>query len=67
MNVVREGNVLMLKSNNNNYTLYPLSGTEFFSKERDLLFEFVKDAAGKPLKMIVKEHGAMADELVFEK
>ena len=67
MNVVREGDVLILKSNNNNYTIYPLSGTEFFSKERDLVFEFVKDAHDKPVKMIVKEHGAVADELVFQK
>jgi hypothetical protein len=44
-----------------------LSDTLFFTKERDLTFQFVKDAAGKPLKMIVNEHGAKADELFFEK
>ena len=67
MTVTRENKVLLLKGGNNTYTLYPLSGTSFFSKERDLIFEFVKDAAGKPVKMIVKEHGAKADELMFEK
>ncbi|SRR5258706_10909921 len=67
MTVIRENKVLVLKGGNNSYTLYPQSATSFFSKERDLVFEFVKDATGKPLKMIVKEHGAMADELVFEK
>ena len=67
MTVIRENKVLILKGGNNSYTLYPLSATSFFSKERDLVFEFVKDAAGKPLKMIVKEHGAVADELMFEK
>ena len=67
MTVTRENKVLLLKGGNNTYTLYPLSGTSFFSKERDLIFEFVKDVAGKPVKMIVKEHGAKADELIFEK
>ena len=67
MTVARENKVLLLKGGNNTFTLYPLSATSFFTKERDLVFEFVKDAAGKPVKMIVKEHGAVADELMFEK
>ncbi len=28
---------------------------------------FAKDATGKPLKMIVKDPGVVADELMFEK
>lgn len=67
MTIVRENKVLLLTGGNNRFILYPQSAISFFSKERDLVFEFVKDAAGKPLKMIVKEHGAAADELVFEK
>jgi hypothetical protein len=67
MSLAREGNVLILKTDKNNFTLYPQSATAFFTKERDLVFEFVKDANNKPVKMIVKEHGAVADELVFEK
>jgi hypothetical protein len=67
MNLVREGSVLILKAGKNNYTLYPQSATIFFTKERDLVFEFVKDANDKPVKMIVKEHGAVADELIFQK
>ena len=67
MTVTRENKVLILKAGNQSYTVYPQSATSFFTKERDLLFEFVKDAAGKPLKIIVKEHGTVADELVFEK
>ena len=39
----------------------------FLQKSVTLAFQFVKDATGKPLKMIVKERGAVADELVFEK
>ena len=67
MTIMRENKVLILKGGNNSYTVYPLSNTLFFTKERDLTFQFVKDAAGKPVKMIVNEHGAKADELMFVK
>jgi hypothetical protein len=67
MSVTRNNNILLLKGGNNTYTLYPLSATSFFTKDRDLVFEFIKDAAGKPVKMVVKERGAQADELIFEK
>ena len=67
MTVVRENKVLILKGGGQSYTLYPATDNSFFTKERDLVFEFVKDAAGKPTKMIVKEHGAVTDELLFEK
>lgn len=67
MSITRDNKVLILKGGNNIFKLYPLSDTLFFTKERDLTFQFVKDAAGKPLKMIVNEHGAKADELLFEK
>ena len=67
MSVEKGDKVLLLKGGNNTYTLYSLSPTSFSTKDRDLLFEFVKDANDKPVKMIVKEHGAVADELMFEK
>jgi uncharacterized protein DUF4440 len=46
--------------------LYPESTTRFFSKERDLIFEFTKDTTTGHQKMIVREHGAIAEELVKE-
>ena len=67
MTITRDNKVLILKGGNNNYKLYPLSDTLFFTKERDLTFQFVKDAAGEPLKIVVNEHGAKADELMFQK
>ena len=67
MTVMREDKVLILKGGGNSFTLYPMTGTSFFTKDRDLVFEFVKDSTGKPLKLRVKERGAVADELVFEK
>lgn len=67
MSITRENKVLILKGGNNSYTLYPQTDISFFTKERDLVFEILKDARGKPLKMSVKEHGTLADELLFEK
>lgn len=67
MTAVRKDKALILQGGGNTYTLYPLSSTSFFTKERDLIFEFVKDAAGKPIKMIVKGRGTVADELKFER
>ena len=49
----------------NSYILYPQSATSFFTKDRNLVFDFVLDVAGKPVKMVVKENGAVADELMF--
>lgn len=67
MTVLRKDKVLVMKDDKSSYTLYPQSATLFFSKERDLEFEFVKNASGKPAKIIVKEHGAVVDELQFDK
>jgi hypothetical protein len=67
MMIRREEHLLKLSDEKNSYTLYPQSETLFFAKDRDLLFEFIKDASGSPLKMVVKEHGATADELTFQK
>lgn len=67
MTVIREKNVLILKGGQNSFTLYPQEKNVFFTKERDLLFEFVKDPSGRPVKMVVKERGAPADELSYEK
>ncbi|MEO6328685.1 MAG: nuclear transport factor 2 family protein [Ginsengibacter sp.] len=67
MTIIRENKILILKGGGQSYKLYPQTVTSFFSKERDLVFQFVRDATGKPLKMVVKEHDIVADELVFEK
>lgn len=67
MTVTRENKVLLLKGGNNAYTLYPQTATTFFTKDRDLEFQFIKNAAGKPVKLLVKEHGAVVDELILEK
>ncbi|MEO6723366.1 MAG: DUF4440 domain-containing protein [Ferruginibacter sp.] len=67
MSVVKEGHMLVLTGGGNSFKLYPQSATLFFTKERDLLFEFINDARDKPAKLIVKERGNVADELLFVK
>jgi hypothetical protein len=63
MTVIRSNNLLLLKGGNNSYTLYPMSKDSFFTKERDLVFQFLKDGGGKVMKMRVKEKGVVEDEL----
>jgi len=65
MTLVRENKVLVLKADNNSFTLYPLSGTSFFSKERDLVFEFVKDAAGNPVKIMKQKNQLQLPRMHF--
>lgn len=45
-------------------SLYPETTSRFFSKERDLTFEFTKDTTSGQQKMVVREHGAIAEVLV---
>ncbi len=66
MTLTRQDKMLILKGGGNSYTLLPKSQTIFFTTDRDLEFEFIKDASGKILKMIVKDRGAMADELTYQ-
>jgi hypothetical protein len=61
----RQENTLVLFDDKNSYILYPQSATSFFTKDRNLVFDFVLDTTGKPVKMVVKENGAVADELMF--
>jgi hypothetical protein len=57
--------MLLITAGNQIYTLYPQSDTSFFTKDHDLVFEFIKDASNKPVKLVVKEHSAVADEAML--
>jgi hypothetical protein len=52
---------LILDTGNNTAKLYPLKEDHFFSKEKDLQFEFIKDH-GKVTKVVVLENGDKVDE-----
>jgi len=54
---------LELKAEQFGFTLYPQTAEIFFLKEQPITFSFEKDESGKIIKMIVKEYGAVAEEL----
>lgn len=54
---------LSLKATQFGFILYPQTSDTFFIKERPITFSFVKDSSGKVVKMVVKENGAVAEEL----
>jgi len=55
-------NMLVLKTSDGRFQVYPEKENLFFSKERDLTFEFVKNA-NVVTRMIVREKGQVAEEL----
>jgi hypothetical protein len=61
VNVARNDNLLILKVGDKQFTLHPESEAVFFTTDRDLTFEFVKDGA-KVSKIVVREHGAIVEE-----
>lgn len=65
--VQREQNTIVLLIKDKPFVIYPESATFFFSKERGLTFEFVKNKKNKVTKMLVRENGAIAEELKFVK
>ena len=61
----QNGLVLLIKDKK--FVLFPEAENLFFSKERDLTFEFIKNEKNKVAKMIVREHGAITEEAKFVK
>lgn len=57
-------NTFLLEGKGFKATLFPKNESTFFMKERDLQFEFVKDATGKFNKIKIYEKGVVVDELV---
>jgi hypothetical protein len=63
--VTRSNNLLVLSLGDKKFELHPESQSVFFTTDRDLTFEFVKDGA-KVSKFIVREHGAVTEEAKAE-
>lgn len=59
-----EKGTLVMIARNSKMVLYPETPTTFFAKERDLGFEFLHDDRKRTTGLRIKEHGAMAEELV---
>jgi Domain of unknown function (DUF4440) len=56
----RENNTLIMTAGGKSMALHPESESLFFTTDRDLTFEFVKDGQ-KITKVIVREHGAIVE------
>lgn len=55
---------LLLLIGDKKYPIYPSAPNLFFSKERDLTFEFVRNANNSVSKMLVRENGSLVEEAV---
>ena len=63
--VTRKNDLLVLTIGEKKYELHPESESTFFTTDRDLAFEFVKQG-GKVSKLVVREHGAVVEEATAE-
>ena len=63
LKVARDNNLLALTVGEKQFILHPESETTFFTTDRDLTFEFVKNGA-KVSKLVVREHGAVVEEAI---
>ena len=61
LTVARNDNLLTLKVGEKQFTLHPESDSVFFTTDRDLTFEFVKEGAKAP-KVVIREHGTIVEE-----
>ncbi|MBX3256964.1 MAG: DUF4440 domain-containing protein [Chitinophagaceae bacterium] len=66
MSIKNNQGKLTLQIGEKKFILYPETENRFFSKERDLVFEFVTDAKKQPTKMIVYERGVVVEEAIFK-
>jgi hypothetical protein len=62
--IKREEDHLLLVIGGQQYHIFPQSATSFFSKDRDLTFEFIKTDSNIN-KMVVREKGKVVEEAVF--
>jgi len=56
-----QDHLVLLTKDNKRYLLYPESENKFFTKDRDLTFEFVKNDKNQVSKMIVREAGEIVE------
>ena len=63
--VARNNNLLLLTIGEKKYELHPESESVFFTSDRDLTFEFVKEGT-KVSKVVVREHDSVVEEAKAE-
>lgn len=66
LTIQQEHDGLVLVMGDRRMVLYPESELLFFTRERDLTFQFKTNAQGKVSGMTVRERGAVVEELVYK-
>ena len=61
----RDNNTLVMNAGCKSMALHPESERVFFTTDRDLTFEFVKEGT-KVTKVVVREHGAIVEEAIAD-
>lgn len=61
--VQRKNDFLVLVIGNSSFEIFPETESRFFSKERDLVFDFRKDGQGRIKELVVVEKGNEAEHL----
>ena len=61
MEIQRYEDTLLLLIGKFNWVLYPESESLFFREDRDLTFQFVKNARHQVTKMIIRERGKIVE------
>jgi hypothetical protein len=65
MQVTRDQDTLTLTIGDKKYVLHPESEAVFFTKDRDLTFEFVRNDKKQISKLVIMEHGAVVEEASY--
>ena len=65
LSIQTEQKSLILVVKGTKFYLYPSSENQFFFKDRDLTFDFLKDEKSNSYKLIVRENGEISEELKF--
>ncbi len=60
--VAVKNNSLNIYNDKMQMKVFPESETNFYSKEKPLVFQFIKDVKGNVLKMVVVENGSIVEE-----
>lgn len=61
-NILPQDDGLLLVIGDKKFQLFPESATIFFTKDRDLTFEVIKNEKGEIMKFVVRENGKIAEE-----
>jgi hypothetical protein len=63
--IERENDLLVFNNNNRRFFIYPEAANVFFSKDRNLSFEFLRNERNELSKLVIREKGEIAELLTY--